>query len=106
MNIPGFTAEDSLYVNRMHYGMAAHHDYGITAPQKTNIVPQRKVKMPFLACDQCGPSNTIDLFTKSGTQTCCDFFCDIPPIHGRGCWKENCRSQRCSRDPKFDFLGG
>ncbi len=101
MNMPGLTAEDSLYVSSTQYGTTAHHywtrplDY--TRLERHTIVPQRKVKMPFLSCGKCRLDGSfMETYLGLGGMECCDFYCDIPPIHGKTCWTENCRREPCT----------
>jgi hypothetical protein len=100
MNMPGFTAEDSLLMSRTQDKMAAsqnyqkdHLDRGLLA--QGNVVPQLPIKLGQV-CGNCNPQNALQFKMGVGMRECCDFYCDPP----KGvCYKSNCASNPCSTSP-------
>ena len=109
-NMPGFTAEDSLYTSRPQYNMTAsqnyqkHHLNSALLVQR-NVVPQLPIKLGQV-CGKCIPESVTDIHFGVGMMECCDFWCDPPK---GSCWRSNCAKNVCSNghfDNIFDIGGG
>jgi hypothetical protein len=58
MNIPAFTAEDSLYISRTQYNVTARHYYqthqlNSTLLAQGNVVPQVKKTFAYYCLSEC-----------------------------------------------------
>ena len=107
MNMPGFSAEDSLYISRTQDNVTASQNY-----QKHHLnsalLLQRNVvlQLPIFlgqVCGDCIPRNWYEQKAGTGMRQCCDFYCDMPK--GK-CWKSNCKSGLCGRGGGGFHTGG
>jgi hypothetical protein len=92
LNMPGFTAEHSLYRTEGHYRLATGRAGRIVAPVGNFIVPQlRKIDW------ECAR----DCLDAGGDMGICGFFCEEQGEDGGGIPEPVCRPgcSRCSRVP-------
>ena len=95
MNMPGFSAEDSLYISRTQDNMTAsryyqNHHLNTALLVQRNVVPQLPIFLGKV-CGDCLPAGPGAIMGIGGMK-CCDFYCDMPK--GK-CWKQGCVSDPC-----------
>ncbi len=84
-NIPGFTAEDSLYLSRTKYSVTAAHHYGEHNRRSSRllhgtVLPQLPVRLGRV----CSPCTVQIGGFGLGIRRCTDYACDLETLGARG----------------------